>query len=122
MLGAGLHEPLARQPLLAQEHAAKLRQPVGRIVEGAEDPLPVLDRQGEDHRLPLKRALQKGRGRLVDQTGERANGVVRNADAGELLQSRGLRRAEHAVYFRYRRSKPHGREEFARLTEQPRAV
>ena len=35
-----------------------------------------------------------------------------------LLQSRGLRRAEQAVHFRYRRSEPHGREELARRTER----
>lgn len=69
---ARLDQPLAHAPLvLHEQHAAELGKPVRlRVVERPEDALPVVDRQRDDHRLPLKRVLEDGASRLVDQTGE----------------------------------------------------
>jgi excisionase family DNA binding protein len=63
-----LHEPFTETPLvLFEQHGTKLREAGGRIVEGAEDSFPVLDRQGEDHDLALESVPEQGRGRLIDR-------------------------------------------------------
>ena len=63
-----LHEPLAHPPLvLAEKDAAQLAEPVRGIVERAEDALAVLDRQRQDNNLGLDGAIEKSRGRLIDE-------------------------------------------------------
>ena len=72
-------ETLALAPLvLLEQNATELGQGVrAHIVERPEDALPVLDRQGEDHRLQLERLLENTARWLVDQTGELSNVLVR---------------------------------------------
>ena len=77
-------QPLALAPrLLFEQHAAQLGEGVGRIIERAEDALPVLDRQGDDQHVRLERTLEEARGRLVDQACELANGVLTDRDPRE---------------------------------------
>jgi hypothetical protein len=79
-----LDESLVPPPvMLAHEHATELGEPVGRVVERAKDPLAILDRHGEDHRLQLERLVEQARGGFVDQRGELSDEFVRNPDAGE---------------------------------------
>ena len=40
--------------MLPQEHAAEFGEPVRRVVECAEDPLSIVDRQRKNDRLPLE--------------------------------------------------------------------
>jgi hypothetical protein len=63
-----LHEPLAHSPLvLAKQHASKLHETGGRIVERAEDALPVVDRQCDDGDLPVQRVPEQAGRRFVDK-------------------------------------------------------
>jgi hypothetical protein len=88
-----LHEPFAHPPLaLSKQHAAELGEPVRRrVVEGAEDAFPVVDRQGDDQRLPLERVLEDGAGGLIDQGCELPDVLVRNPEAGEVHGGKLLR-------------------------------
>ena len=59
--GTSLNEPNAPAPLvLTQQHAAELGESFGRVVEGANDALAVLDRQRENHRVHVQRMLALG--------------------------------------------------------------
>jgi hypothetical protein len=52
--------PSSTRHSCAQEHAPELGEPVGRVVECAEDAFSVLDRQGDDRRLAnVRRATGK---------------------------------------------------------------
>ena len=78
-----LHETLAHPPLvLAQEHAAELGEPSGRIVESSDDPLAILDRQGKHDRPELERLFEQSRGWLIE-AGELPNVLVGDGEAGE---------------------------------------
>lgn len=62
----------------------KLREAVRwGIVERPEDALAVVDRQRDDHRLPLDGVPEHGRGGLIDETGELADVFVANPEPGE---------------------------------------
>jgi hypothetical protein len=88
-----LHKPFAHPPLvLAHEHATKLGESVGQILERPENALPVFGRQGDDRRLPIKRGVQEGRRRLVDKVREHLHEFVADGDAGELHRRDGIRR------------------------------
>lgn len=66
-VGAALDEPHALAPfVLTQQDAAELSESFGRIVEGADDSLAVLDRESQNHRLHFQRMLEHARGWLVD--------------------------------------------------------
>jgi hypothetical protein len=83
--------PRARATRALGEDAAELES-VGRIVEGSEEALPVLDRQGDERRLSIKRGVQKGRRRLVDKVREYLHEFVADGDAGELRGRDGIGR------------------------------
>jgi hypothetical protein len=70
--------------MLAQEHAAKLREAGGRVIEGTEDAFPVLDRQRKDQNLGIESTLEHGRGGLVDELRQLADevGADRNPRRG----------------------------------------
>ncbi len=90
---ARLHEPLAHVPfVLAEEDAPEFGEPLGRIFECAEDPLTVLDCQGDDRRLSSKRGEQECGRRLVDKVREYLHEFVVDGDAGELHGRDGIGR------------------------------
>jgi hypothetical protein len=85
---AQLDQPLTHSPLvLAKQHAAKLLEPGRRIVERAQDALPVVDRQCDDGDLPVQGVLQQAAGRLVDQAGKVAD-ELRSKRKGRRASSR----------------------------------
>jgi hypothetical protein len=56
-----LDQTLAKPPLmLAEEHAPKLGEPVGAILERPQDPLAVGDREGDDRPLGVSSLLAVG--------------------------------------------------------------
>jgi hypothetical protein len=58
-IGRGLDESLAHAPLvLAKQDAAELFEASWRVVEGAKNALPVLDRERNDRNLPVQRVLE----------------------------------------------------------------
>jgi hypothetical protein len=70
--------------VLLEQHSTHLGERVGlRIVECANDPLPVVDCQREDHRFAVDGVAKNGRGGLVDQLRECEHVLVRDAEAGQ---------------------------------------
>jgi hypothetical protein len=68
-----LDESFAHPPLvLAQENAAELREPIGRIVEHADDRLPVLDLEGDDLALCVLSGLKRFSGHVEAGVAEQA--------------------------------------------------
>jgi hypothetical protein len=79
-----LDQPLTHPPLvLAEQHAAKLLEPGGRIVERAEDALPVIDSQCDDGDIPVQGEFEHACGRFVDERCELADEFGSNEEAGE---------------------------------------
>ena len=73
---------------LAEERGSELSEPVGAILEGAENALPLGDRQREHLRLGVVRVLQPLgdllKVSLAEQSGELEHVLVADRDAGEL--------------------------------------
>jgi hypothetical protein len=67
--------------VLLQEHAAKLGQPVGRIVESAKDLLTLDDRQRDSDAISVESGSQTGRRRLIDEVSERLDELGGHRDA-----------------------------------------
>jgi hypothetical protein len=82
--GTPLNEPCALAPLvLAHQDSAEFREPVGAILEPAQDLLPLLDRQRERRTAGIKAIAERARGGFIDAFGQLADELRCDGDAGQ---------------------------------------